>query len=368
MHLNYSMRQVSDNPELAQLKNIEKEAGMEKRWVRRPEGSNWGDFGEDDQIGRLNWVTAERRLIAFEEVKCGLVFPLSLPLDFPGGELQPDFRHPPKLSSTVGMHNLNVSEAYGAPGHPDIANDDVVLLCTQYSTQWDSLCHVGSHFDANGDGVAEPVYYNGYGGADYIHTQDDAGHSRAAALSIDNMALSGVQGRGVLINLLSVYGSAKHIVGYEDLMRIIEAQKVTVEKGDFLCLYSGFADLVLDMNRQPNVARLRNSFADLNGYDERLLQWITDSGIVAICADNQAVECHPDTYAKFSLCKDKGKPFFPLHHHCLFKLGIHLGEFWYFKNLAKWLQQHERSRFLLTAPPLNLQGAVGSPVTPIATV
>ncbi len=27
---------------------------MAKRWKRRPEGSNWGEFGEDDQKGRLN--------------------------------------------------------------------------------------------------------------------------------------------------------------------------------------------------------------------------------------------------------------------------------------------------------------------------
>ena len=25
-----------------------------KRWVNRPEGSTWGDFGPDDQRGRIN--------------------------------------------------------------------------------------------------------------------------------------------------------------------------------------------------------------------------------------------------------------------------------------------------------------------------
>jgi len=58
----------------------------------------------------------------------------------------------------------------------------------------------------------------------------------------------------------------------------------------------------------------------------------------------------------------------PLHEHCLFKNGIHLGELWRLGELARWLRKNERSRFLLTAPPLNLPGAAGSPVTPIATV
>jgi len=28
------------------------------RWSRRPEGSTWGDFGPDDERGRLNLLTA----------------------------------------------------------------------------------------------------------------------------------------------------------------------------------------------------------------------------------------------------------------------------------------------------------------------
>jgi hypothetical protein len=57
-----------------------------------------------------------------------------------------------------------------------------------------------------------------------------------------------------------------------------------------------------------------------------------------------------------------------LHEHCLFKLGVPLGELWWLGDLARWLREHGRSRFLLTAPPLRLPGAVGSPVTPVATV
>ena len=65
---------------------------------------------------------------------------------------------------------------------------------------------------------------------------------------------------------------------------------------------------------------------------------------------------------------DGRHPFLPLHELCLFKLGIHLGELWYLHDLAGWLRHAGRSRFLLTAPPLRLPGAVGSPVTPVATV
>jgi kynurenine formamidase len=57
-----------------------------------------------------------------------------------------------------------------------------------------------------------------------------------------------------------------------------------------------------------------------------------------------------------------------LHEHCLFKLGVHLGEMFYLTPLAQWLRKNGRHRFLLTAPPLRLPGAVGSPATAVATV
>ena len=32
------------------------------RWKRRPAGSTWGDWGPDDQLGRLNLLTADKVL------------------------------------------------------------------------------------------------------------------------------------------------------------------------------------------------------------------------------------------------------------------------------------------------------------------
>jgi hypothetical protein len=80
-------------------------------------------------------------------------------------------------------------------------------------------------------------------------------------------------------------------------------------------------------------------------------------------SDNYAVEIIPT-----SIFNPRPHAAMPLHEHCLFKNGIHLGEMWYLTELARWLREHQRSRFLLTAPPLRLPGAVGSPATPVATV
>jgi kynurenine formamidase len=254
--------------------------------------------------------------------------------------------------------------------------DDLVIMHLQYSTQWDSLAHVGSMFDANGDGVPEPLYYNGFrAGTDVIGPSGSEGAgifgfpeiarestSSAKALGIEKMSERCVQGRAVMIDLHAHLGRERVRVGYDLLMDIMRKDQVVVEPGDMVCLHTGFAQMLLEMNKQPDPHAVENSCAVLEGRDERLLQWITDSGLVALIADNYAVEGLPASPRPGSCAA------LPLHEHCLFKLGVHLGEIWHLTPLADWLRQNGRSRFLLTAPPLRLPGAIGSPATPIATV
>jgi len=194
-----------------------------------------------------------------------------------------------------------------------------------------------------------------------IDASDATGDRVAAA--VDWLAEHGAQGRGVMIDLHRRLGRTHRAVGYDELMKLMDADRVEVGKGDMVCLYTGFADLLLEMKKQPDARLLHQSCSGLDGRDERLLQWITDSGLAVLASDNYAVEIIP-----LSLSKPGPAALMPLHEHCLFKNGIHLGEMWYFRELAAWLRAHARNRFLLTAPPLRLPGAVGSPATPIATV
>ncbi|MBS0378717.1 MAG: cyclase family protein [Proteobacteria bacterium] len=337
------------------------------RFRQRPEGSNWGDFGPDDQRGRMNLLTPQRRLAAVREVQEGLVFSLSLPLDYPGGPGLWETRHPPRLRATQfadGRSAYPFRMSGFAPGATDVVCDDEVTLSLQYSTQWDALAHCGSEFDADADGSAETVFYNGFRAGEDIAPPADGGPPRARALGIENLARAGVQGRGVLVDLAREYGRRSARVGYDALMRLMEAQRVTVEPGDFLCLYTGFGDLVLEMRGTPDHRVLHTSCAGLDGADEQLQRFIADSGVVALCADNSAVEATGHMNARGGT----RRALLPLHELCLFKLGIHLAELWYFGELAPWLAARGRNRFLLTAPPLDLPGAVGSPVTPLATV
>jgi kynurenine formamidase len=334
-------------------------------WKKRPAGSNWGEFGPDDQLGRLNLITSERRLAAIRTVTEGRVFSLSLPLDFPGGSSFVGGRTPPRIRApkrTTGEWSYNFPFSRSNPLYNDVVCDEGVEFYTQYSTHWDALGHMGQEFDANGDGINEQVYYNGFEGGKHLIGPDEDGSVYAHALSIENASMSGIQGRGVLIDLADSFGSARVSVGFELLEPILKQATITIEPGDILCLYTGFADLVLAANKSPP-EELKKQCAVLDGRDQRLLEWITDTGIAAICADNLGVEA-----VGLPPVGGERQPMMPLHEHCIFKLGIHLGELWYFGELAAWLRAHRRSCFLLTAPPLRLPGCVGSPVAPVATV
>src|SRR5689334_18508590 len=125
-----------------------------QRWKQRPAGSTWGDWGDDDELGRINLLTPEKVLQGVREVQAGISFCLSLPLDFPGGTALNQRRHPPVIAPTEDMkgnparfYNVHMKDMdEGDARDVDVWADDTVTLSLQYSTQWDSLAHVGAEF------------------------------------------------------------------------------------------------------------------------------------------------------------------------------------------------------------------------------
>lgn len=250
-------------------------------------------------------------------------------------------------------------------GASDVVSDDLVVLHTQFSTQWDAFGHVGARFDSDGDGVPEIVYYNGWradrdvigpkepadaGLASLSHTfgaeTGTASTSDAGPVDISHMARHGVQGRAVLVDLEDHFGPQRRVINGRELLTAMDAIGAHVESGDILLLHTGFARALAEGRSSHDLA---DRGALLDGNDSVLRSWIRDSGVAAIAADNHAVEAFPP--ANFM----SGNPVLPLHELCLFRLGgVHLGELWWLSDLALHLRRTGRTRCLLTAPPLNL--------------
>jgi hypothetical protein len=95
------------------------------RWKVAPPGSNWGEFGADDQLGRMNLVDRGKLLQGVAEVKEGLNFCLSLPLDYPGGQALNPRRLAPQRFSTLrdGKSADEITKALStSPKHASVKN------------------------------------------------------------------------------------------------------------------------------------------------------------------------------------------------------------------------------------------------------
>ena len=217
------------------------------------------------------------------------------------------------------------------------------------------------------------MYYNGYRAhEDIVGPQPDAagdgcGHaSFGKHLGLEHMAYHGVQGRGVLVDIAHHLGHEWRGIDLQTLQEIMDADNVVVEPGDMLLLHTGFATEILGLEQEHRPAE------DL--HDVQRTSMPTTTRCSTGSSTRRSRRSIADNYAVEGLVAAHRDPdperhsFLPIHHLCLFRLGVPLGELWYLHELAAWLREHDRSRFLLTAPPLRLPGAMGSPLTPIATV
>ena len=92
------------------------------------------------------------------------------------------------------------------------------------------------------------------------------------------------------------------------------------------------------------------------GIDEHAARWLTDRGVVAIAADNMAVEVVPNpAHPRLIL---------PVHQHALAEAGVYLIE-----NLKlDELSASGAAEFCFVLLATKFKGATGSPVRPVAMV
>lgn len=87
---------------------------------------SWDVWGEDDDLGTINLLTAERVNAASAEIRNGRIFNLSMPLNAPCSRNRLPYRH------TIFWLDRNTQ-------------DDVVdNLFLQATTQWDGLRHIAA--------------------------------------------------------------------------------------------------------------------------------------------------------------------------------------------------------------------------------
>lgn len=311
--------------------------------ARRAEAyRNWGRWGEDDVLGTLNFITPAKRVEAAGLIREGLTVSLGQEFNEDGPQKGWKKRNNPvhTMTGTGADHVRNLDTTpHGIGGA-----DDLIVMPLQCSTQWDGLGHI---FDR---GLA----YNGRPADEVVTTQGDQ------VTGIEHMA-EAIVSRGVLLDL------GRHLrpdtgeledgyaITVADLESCIAAQGASSQVGS--------GDILLVRTGQLGRVR-REGWGDYAGGPAPGLSittagWLHRTEIAAIATDTWGFEVRPNEFED---------SFQPLHQIVIPNMGLTVGEMWDLEDLGRVCAELGRYDFFLSAPPLPITGAVGSPINPVAVL
>lgn len=311
--------------------------------VDSPPGAMWGAFGESDDLGMLNFLTAERTAQAAKLVRSGAVYNLDYPIN----------TFVPSISGTrpETHHHIFANNA----NHRDDWLDSFYL---QSTSQIDGLRHMRH---------PESGFYDG--------ASDDEIAEGLPRLGIHHVAEHGIVGRGVLLDMPKYFSDLGAEMSHTrpftpaDLEAAAAHQGVRFESGDILLLHTGWAEQYLSMTVDER--KSRRGSAGLHQSPE-MLEWLWSRQFSLAAADNPGLEAFPiDRSSGFVIDgaapPERGPDHNGMMHRSLIPLlGLMLGELWHLDALARACADDGEYAFLLTAKPLNLIGGVGSPPNAMA--
>ncbi|WP_299538570.1 cyclase family protein [uncultured Streptomyces sp.] len=300
--------------------------------------SNWGRWGEDDVLGTLNFLDAQKRREGAALVRRGVSFSLAQSFDMDGP--QKGWRR--RTNPVHTMLDTGTDAALGIQGFPHGLGgaDDVIAMPLQCSTQWDGLGHIFDHGKA----------WNGRPAEQVVTSDGDL------VTGIQHMAPY-VAGRGVLLDVGRVFGGPDgelpdgFAVTEQHLTATAEAHGVTVGRGDLLVVRTG------QLSRARRQGWGEYAGGPAPGLSFTAAGWLHRTEIAAIATDTWGFEVRPNEFET---------AFQPLHQVAIPNMGLLIGEMWDPDALAADCAEDGRYDFWLTAAPLPITGAVGSPVNPVA--
>jgi kynurenine formamidase len=201
--------------------------------------------------------------------------------------------------------------------------------------------HVGTQFDGFAHQTHEDTVYNCF------KLDDIATRSGFTKLGIEKVGT--LMTRGVLIDVAGLKGVEMLPDSYEitpqDLEQALTRQKLTLQPGDAVLIYTGWSRLWSKDN-----ARYVKSCP---GIGLAAAAWLAKQDPMLVGSDNWPVEVAPNPDAQLSL---------PVHQFMLVVQGIHLLENLKLEELAS----KRVYEFALVVQPLKMQGFTGSAVAPVA--
>lgn len=301
--------------------------------------SNWGRWGDDDEVGTLNFIddAAIRRGAAL--VRAGKSISLTMPYDKLGPQTGP-FRANPSLVTTAtgtdylaGAQDVLPADWGDAKGFG--YSDDIIIMPNQSGTQWDSLSHI----------FFEGKMYNGRSAAEVT--------SAGAARNGIEKYTGRIATRGLFVDMAEWRGVDSLEPGYaitpDDLDAYFADRGLTPQSGDALIVRTGFMQA-----RRDNWGDYAGGPAP--GLSLHSAPWLHEKQISAVATDTWGVEVRPNEVALFQ----------PLHVVSLVHGGMAFGEMFDLDALSRDSAADGVYEFFFVASPLPITAAAGGPVSALA--
>ena len=293
---------------------------------------NWNRWGADDERGALNLLTEERVRAAAALVRSGRVVSC-------GRELAVN---PAPDNPTPALHHMTVAGDVGGFGRGSGMGGSADFFAVAFhgmsQSHIDALCHV----------FVDQKMWNGYPASEV--TSVGARRNSIAA------AFDGITGRGVLLDVPRALGveflEPRRAITPDELDRTCEAQGVRPASGDILLIATG-RDA-----RRAQVGRWDPVTEGLAGLDPECVPWLHEKDPAVLGSDGVSDPLPANTHG-WSM---------PVHMCLLVGMGVHLLDNLHLGRLATACAEEGRWEFLFTVAPLQIGGATGSPVNPVAVL
>ena len=289
-------------------------------------------WGPDDEIGRLNWITAESQRQVLSRIEPGPSYDLAvsifmgMPAWLGAGDPKYDIWMTHTPSGTV-VDNLNgagpeASSIYSYCG-------DAVTMYTHTGTHMDMLNHYGYH----------GRFWNGWSPEKHLGSRH---WMRGGPEKYPNIVA-----RGLMLDIAALHQTDCLPPSYEitraDCVAAAEAQHTSFEEGDIVMIRTG------RMRYWPDPVKYDT---DSPGIGLEAAKFLLDEvGAMVIGSDNDSVEVFPSAPGTF----------FPVHSYMFATAGAQIIE-------SLWLEDLSADRVYEIAflgGPMKLTGATGSPMRPM---
>ena len=302
--------------------------------------SNWGRWGDDDQLGTLNLISTAKRIAAAGLVRVGES--VSCAWEIGGAQIADQPFGPP--------HRFMVATGQG------LADEHrVTLPWRKGDRSAGALEHLGlvyhGHTVTHVDSLAH-IFWDGrmYNGVPAELVTSALGATSHAVTQLRD----GIVTRGVLLDVADAYGGDWLQPGeaiYPDDLEAAETKHgIRVDEGDVLLLRTGYGRKVREAG-PDDVARGGRA-----GWHAACLPWLHERGVAAIACDT-AQDALPSGYDTIRS---------PIHAVGVVAMGLWLIDNCDLEDLAAKCDGLGRYEFLFSMAPLRWVGATGSPANPLA--